>query len=83
MVDAVADLCVELPRRGRTTFRELTASLVERLDVIVNFLALLELFKQGLVDLDQPTTFGDIEVVWRGGDRVGEEALELVDAYDG
>lgn len=83
VVDAVADLCVELPRRGRATFRELTESLVERLDVIVNFLALLELFKQGLVDLHQVGTFGDIDVVWRGGDLVGEEALELVDAYDG
>ena len=83
VIDAVADLCVELPRRGRTSFRELTGSLVDRLDVVVHFLAILELFKQGLVDLDQPSTFGDIQVVWIGGDTIGAEALEAVDAYDG
>ena len=83
VIDAVADLCVELPRRGRVSFRELTASLVERLEVVVHFLAILELFKQGLVDLRQPATFGDIEVVWQGGDLVGAEALDAVDVYDG
>jgi segregation and condensation protein A len=83
VVDAVADLCRELPGTGRVTFRHLTASLVDRIEVIVQFLAILELYKQGLVDLLQPHTFGDIEVVWRGGESVGAAALEAVDAYDG
>ena len=83
VIDAVADLCVELPRRGRVSFRELTSSLAERLEVVVHFLAILELFKQGLVDLRQPTTFGDIEVVWNGGELVGAGALDAVDVYDG
>ena len=43
------------------------AALVERLEVIVRFLAVLELFKQGLVELDQAEPFGDIEIAWRGG----------------
>jgi len=83
VIDAVADLCLELPRRGRVSFRELTASLGERLEVVVHFLAVLELFKQGLVDLRQPRTFGDIEVVWQGGELSGADALASVDAYDG
>jgi segregation and condensation protein A len=83
VIDAVADLCHELPRRGRVGFRELTASLAERLDVVVHFLAILELFKQGLVDLHQPVTFGDIEIVWQGGADVTEAALAAVDVYDG
>lgn len=83
VVDAVANLCMELPARGRVSFREMTAGLVDRIDVVVHFLAILELFKQGLVDLDQPRTFGDIEVRWCGGDVSATEALELVDAYDG
>lgn len=83
VIDAVADLCVELPRRGRVSFRELTASLVDRLDVVVHFLAILELFKQGLVDLDQPQTFGDIQVVWLADAEVDATDLALVDAYDG
>jgi segregation and condensation protein A len=33
-------------------------------DVIVRFLALLELYKQGRVDLDQGAHFGDLSVAW-------------------
>ena len=54
------------PLAGTITFRELTGALVERLEVVVRFLAVLELFKQGFVDLDQPRTFGDIQIVWLG-----------------
>jgi segregation and condensation protein A len=83
VMDAVEDLCSELPRRRTATFRELTEGLTDRIEVIVNFLAILELFKQGLVSLEQARTFGDIQVVWLAGDSVGAEALELVDTYDG
>ena len=62
--EAVEELVDELPRVGRVTFRELTAQLVDRIDVVVRFLAVLELFKQGAVELEQPLTFGDITVVW-------------------
>jgi segregation and condensation protein A len=64
--DAVTELLEELPLTGRITFARLTSGLVERLEVIVRFLALLELYKQGAVDLEQPTTFGQLEVVWLG-----------------
>jgi segregation and condensation protein A len=64
VADAVAELVDELPRVGRISFRRLTTGLVERLEVIVRFLALLELFKQGFVDLEQGERFGDIDVVW-------------------
>jgi segregation and condensation protein A len=83
VTDAITELVDELPRVGRITFRDLTASLVERLEVVVRFLAVLELFKLGLVDLDQPRTFGDILVVWVGGDGAGADRLAAVDAYDG
>ena len=83
VVDAVADLCVELPGRGRVSFRELTASFGERLEVVVHFLAVLELFKQGLVELSHPQAFGDIVICWQGGALSESEALELVDAYEG
>jgi len=90
VTDAITELVEELPRLGRTTFRDLTSHLVERLQVVVRFLAVLELFKDGLVDLDQPRTFGDIGIVWRGedgvrelGDVAGLDDLATVDAYDG
>jgi len=56
--------------------------LVERVEVIVRFLAVLELFKQGLVELDQFERFGDIQIAWIGGEDV-EAALSGVDAYEG
>ena len=83
VMDTVGHLCSELPTLGRTSFRDLTAQLVERMEVIVHFLAVLELFKQGLVDLRQPARFGDIEVLWQGPDKMGGEELEMVDVYDG
>jgi segregation and condensation protein A len=88
VTDAVVELLEELPIVGRITFRALTGGLVERLAVVVRFLAVLELFKQGFIDLDQPRTFGDIEIVWLGDEGVaaaaaGAGALESIDAYDG
>ena len=84
VADAVTELLEELPYLGRITFRALTGDLVERLDVVVRFLAVLELFKQGLVEIDQPHAFGDIEIVWLGDDAADESlALASIDAYDG
>jgi len=81
VADAVAELMDELPRVGRITFRRLTQELVTRLEVIVRFLAVLELYKQGAVELVQHGTFGTIEIEWRGADHAAEPGL--VDAYDG
>jgi segregation and condensation protein A len=84
VADAVTELVDELPRAGRVTFARLTAGLVERLDVIVRFLAVLELFKQGLVELDQADRFGEIVVEWRAGDpRELDPARIAADLYEG
>ena len=89
VTDAVEELLDELPRAGRMTFRELTGSLVERLEIVVRFLAVLEMYKQGLVELDQFTNFGDISITWIGGDPNNSEegawmrAMADMDSYDG
>ena len=83
VADAVAELVDELARAGRIGFRRLTAGLAGRLEVIVRFLAVLELFKQGLVELDQTQTFGDIEITWAGGGVDVAAALAGVDRYEG
>jgi segregation and condensation protein A len=83
VADAVAELVDELPRVGRISFRRLTSGLVERLEVIVRFLALLELFKQGAVELDQSERFGDIEVVWTGGSAHLDPDSIPIDSYEG
>ena len=63
--DVVADLALRLPAHGRTTFGDLTRSLPGRREVVVHFLALLELFKQDRVDLYQAGPLGGIVVEWR------------------
>lgn len=82
VADAVAELIGELPGRGTVSFRTLTERCGERIEVIVRFLAVLELFKQGAVDLDQPERFGDLTVTWCAPIELSTEAI-LVDAYDG
>ena len=83
VTEAVEELVDELPRLGRVTFRHLTEQLVERLEVVVRFLAVLELFKQGFVDIDQPQAFGDIEIVWVGSPALHLADLAGIDSYDG
>jgi segregation and condensation protein A len=57
---------------GHATFRELTAGCRHRIEVIVYFLAVLELYKSHHVDLDQPERFGELrvtagsELMWYG-----------------
>jgi segregation and condensation protein A len=82
VADAVAELVDELPRVGRITFARLTAALVERLDVIVRFLAVLELYKQGMLEVEQADRFGDIRIEWTGPADADAAAL-AVDAYEG
>jgi segregation and condensation protein A len=82
VADALVELLDELPRAGRITFARLTADLVERLEVIVRFLAVLELYKQGHVELDQADRFGDIVVEWCG-DAHPDASVLVADAYDG
>ena len=82
VAEAVEELVDELPRAGTLTFRELTAELVDRIDVVVRFLAILELFKQGLVELDQPRSFGVIAVTWVGAADLSPDAI-AVDVYEG
>jgi segregation and condensation protein A len=83
VADALVELIDELPRAGRVSFRRLTEALVDRIEVVVRFLAVLELFKQGLVDLDQPRSFGEIEIVWVGRDHLGADELAEIDDYEG
>ena len=81
--EAVEELIDELPRFGRVSFRRLTETLVERLEIVVRFLAVLELFKQGFIELDQPSAFGDIEIIWVGSPAIGVADLADIDNYDG
>lgn len=48
------------------SFREIVADCPDRIHVVVRFLAILELYREGKVDLQQAETFGQIEVEWTG-----------------
>ena len=63
--DAVNELASKLPLIGRSTFRALTSSCTQTIEVIVRFLAVLELFKQGWIDVDQAGNFGEMSVIWQ------------------
>lgn len=64
VAEAVRELADRLATAGRVSFRALTQHLALRMEVIVHFLALLELCKLGRVELDQGRTFGDLEITW-------------------
>lgn len=84
VAETVASLAEELPRSGRTTLRELTSGAADRIEVVVYFLALLELYKQGLVELTQVATFGSLTVDWTGGEDFDDQtALTDIDSYEG
>lgn len=84
VADAIEELIDELPRTGTATFRSLTSGLAEKMDVVVRFLAVLELFKQGYVELDQLSSFGDLTVTWLGvNDLDSQLALSGADLYEG
>jgi segregation and condensation protein A len=78
--DAVEHLVARLPGAGLLTFRALTEGIVDRMEVIVRFLAVLELYKQGLIEIGQAVTFGDLEVSWVGEP---DSVFSGVDSYDG
>lgn len=83
VTDAIAELLDRLPTSGPRTFRSLTKGLTERVEIVVRFLAVLELFKQGLVELEQARCFGDLTVSWIGSATDRELALAGADAYEG
>jgi segregation and condensation protein A len=83
--EAVDELERRLPGAGVIGFRELTAQCTTRMQVIVRFLALLELCKRGWIALEQGETFGDLSVQWTAPAHalsvVG--AGDMVEEYDG
>ena len=81
--EAAAMVVAELERAGgRATFRELTAGCRHRVEVVVHFLALLELYKFDLVDLDQPTNFGDLVVTLNPDQPFSASSLAAMERYE-
>jgi segregation and condensation protein A len=64
--DAMEEIIEQMPRIKNTSFRQLTSKYSQRLEVIVHFLGLLELYKQGVIELEQARSFGELQISWLG-----------------
>jgi segregation and condensation protein A len=70
---------VQLRRVGTATFRALVSDAEHTLVVVARFLALLELYKEGLLHFDQVTPLGDLQIRWIGS---AEGEIALTDEFD-
>ncbi|MET8149142.1 ScpA family protein [Actinoplanes sp. NPDC049668] len=70
-----------LRRAGSATFSLLIADCENTLEVVARFLALLELYREGLIEFEQPVSLEEMTVRWVGGDQADVE-LDI-DDYEG
>ncbi|MCP2253865.1 condensin subunit ScpA [Prauserella aidingensis] len=73
-----AVLRVRLAEQGAGTFRELVVDCEHTLEVVARFLALLELYREKSVNLEQEEALGELHVSWTGGSL--EEATARAEA---
>ncbi|MFJ9718139.1 segregation and condensation protein A [Streptomyces sp. NPDC101213] len=72
-----------LRRLGEAGFRTLVEDTDDPLTVVARFLALLELYREKAVALDQETALGELRVRWTGGDgEDGDEQPRVTDEFD-
>jgi segregation and condensation protein A len=74
-------LLARLRKLRRATFRQLIADTAGTYEVVARFLAVLELFRDGLVSLDQVAPLGDLYLSWT--DRGEQGARHDHEEYDG
>ncbi|MGW0868555.1 segregation/condensation protein A [Streptomyces sp. NPDC002611] len=65
---------------GEVSFRALIEDTDDTLTVVARFLALLELYREKAVELDQEAALGELLVRWTGGD--GDETPTVTDEFD-
>jgi segregation and condensation protein A len=62
-------LAERLAALGSATFAALTADCPGPLEVVARFLAVLDLYRNAAVELEQPEAFGELTVRWTPDDR--------------
>lgn len=65
---------------GEVSFRALVEDTDDTLTVVARFLALLELYREKAVELEQEAALGELLVRWTGGD--GDETPTVTDEFD-
>jgi segregation and condensation protein A len=68
-----------LRRVNSTTFRALSGDAADTLTTVARFLALLELFREGVIAFEQASPLGELHVRWTGGET---EDVEVSDEFD-
>jgi segregation and condensation protein A len=81
VAETIEALIDTLREKKSASFRELTEHFASPAYVVASFLAILELYKRALVDLEQPTTFGTLTVTWIGGMGDAGGFSEDIDDY--
>ncbi len=76
--EQAAILVERLRRRGVCSFRALTDDAPSTLVVVGRFLALLELYRDGVVTFEQAAALGDLSVRWVGPED-GAEAAQIAE----
>jgi len=66
VAEQASKIVEQLRRTGRMTFRGLTADAENTLVVIARFLALLELYKEGVIRFEQMISLGELQITWVG-----------------
>ncbi|MGH3304766.1 MAG: segregation and condensation protein A [Streptosporangiaceae bacterium] len=74
-------LLARLRSLRRATFRQLIADCSGTYEVVARFLAVLELYRDGQVSLDQAAPLGDLFVTWTG--QAGRSPDRDLEEYDG
>jgi segregation and condensation protein A len=78
--EAVETILALMPSTGAVRFRDLTLDTTEKLEIIVRFLAVLELYKQGVIDFEQAGSFTDLVVLpLAPGERVELDLASIAD----
>jgi len=86
--EQAALLVDRLRRTGAASFRVLIADAADTVVVVARFLALLELFREGVVAFDQAAPLADLTVRWTGTDGGADDVavadvVHAVDEFDG
>jgi segregation and condensation protein A len=66
--------------QGALTFRKLAGDAPDVMTRVARFLALLELFREGVVAFDQVSPLGELTIRWTGRD---DDEIDIQDEFDG
>ena len=66
---------------GAATFRSLVSDCASTLEVVGRFLALLELYRDGVIAFDQAAALTELRVRWAGGEDDASSAADVDEEY--